>query len=132
MSWDGLIFRAPAGVRICDLPRDFRLESLGSQQEIRETLMGLFPDQRHTSCQSSTQGDDFFLQLNYEGPDSEGRISSIGVRSNAGDGALPALSRICKAFGARLYDNQTGDFADLDAQTRDSMRAFREFRDRNR
>jgi hypothetical protein len=42
-----------------------------------------------------------------------------------------ALKRVCEAFGARLFDNQMGEFTDLQDETRESMKIFREFRDRN-
>lgn len=131
MAWGGLIFRAPDGVRIVDLPNDFQLEPLGSDEEIRTKLAETFPDQRHTAGRSCIEGDDFRVELNYADAEDQGPRTCIGVRSNAGDGALLVLKRVCEAFGARLYDNQTGDFADLELETRDSMKAFREFRDRN-
>ena len=131
MAWGGLIFRVPQGTRAAELTSDSQLQPLGSEEQIRSKLAELFPDQRHRIGQSCIEGDDFWLELNYARPTDGELHTCIGVRSNAGGGALMVLKRICEAFGARLFDNQMGEFTDLQTETRESMKIFREFRDRN-
>src|SRR5262245_40180055 len=124
MSWDGLIFRAPANLSVNDLPADFHLPLLGTTAEIGGVSRKLFPNQTHIEGQCCLHGDDFWLELNFGYPKEQNIHTSIGVRCNAGLGALPILKQICEAFGARLFDNQAGDFADLSVQTASSMDAF--------
>ena len=129
MSWDGLIFRAPADASLQNMPADFQMQPLGTTSEIGDVLRRLFPDQSHHHGQCCVEGDDFWLELNFSDRKADIR-SSIGVRSNAGLGALSVLRQVCDAFGARLVDCQTGEFADLESATRSSMTTFAEWRDR--
>ena len=129
MSWDGLIFRAPAGVSLQNMPSDFQMSPLGTTTEIGDILRRLFPDQRHHFGQCCIQGEDFWLELNFT-ERNEDISSSIGVRSNAGLGVLPVLRQVCDAFKARLVDCQSGEFADLESETTLSMNSFTEWRDR--
>jgi hypothetical protein len=130
MSWDGLIFQAPPGVRISDLPADFQSPPLGTTEEIGMVLRRLFPGQSHHPGQCSVTGDDFWLELNFGYPREQDIRTSIGVRCNAGSGMIPILNRVCEAFHARLFDNQIGDFADMSEDTAASMATFAAFRDR--
>jgi hypothetical protein len=43
---------------------------------------------------------------------------------------MPALQAACQALDSRLFDNQTGEFADLGPGTASSMRGFVGFRER--
>lgn len=131
MSWDGLIFRAPAGISLHNMPADFQMQPLGTTEEIGDVLRKLFPDQSHHHGQCCVEGDDFWLELNFSDQKEPDGQTSIGVRSNAGLGVLPVLRRVCEAFNARLVDCQTSDFADLETSTQASMRSFAEWRDRN-
>jgi hypothetical protein len=130
MSWDGIIFRAPAGVSACDLPSDFQVSSLGTTDEIGLVLRTLFPDCDHRHGQSCIEGDDFWLELNFRSQNDSKMCEHIGVRCNAGLGVIPALQSVCDAFSARLFDNQAGEFADLHADTKSSMMQFAQWRDR--
>ena len=130
MSWDGIIFRAPAGVSVNDLPKDFQLSPLGTVSEIGEILQAVFPDGQHTRGQCYLEGTDFWLELNFGYPQDKDIYESIGVRCNPGTGVLPILRQVCKTFEARLFDNQIGEFADLDAETESSMIRYSEWRDR--
>ncbi|MDP1799602.1 MAG: hypothetical protein Q8K78_19060 [Planctomycetaceae bacterium] len=131
MSWDGLIFRAPEVRSVNDLPKDYVLPSLGTTEEIGTVLRELFPDQSHHHGQCCVEGDGFWLELNFGYPKDKPVREHIGVRCNAGLGAMSVLRQVCEAFAARLVDVQTSDFADFDADTQTSMRTFAEWRDRN-
>ena len=128
MAWGGLIFRTPPDATLDSLPQDYSLPSLGSPSDVRHELETLLPDQTHTEGQSCIDGGGFWIELNYG---SEPSIDSIGVRTNADENALTILQTACESLGARLFDNQTGDFADFSDATSSSMAAFRDFRDRN-
>ncbi|QDU60709.1 hypothetical protein Pan216_15580 [Planctomycetes bacterium Pan216] len=130
MAWGGLIFRAPKEVSVEDLPSDFEVPPLGTKEEVSQVLRQLIPQGDHGDDRSSVVGDDFWLELNLDRREEGSTLTSIGVRSNGGLGAIGILQQICDALGARLYDNQEGDFADLGNNTRASMEAFAAFRDR--
>lgn len=117
--------------RIEDLAKDFQPPPVGTSESVATFLRQSFPNANHRDGQSSLQGDDFWLELNYGcHTDSAGMVSAIGVRSNAGNGSLEPLSRLCYALESRLFDCQTGELADLSAATERSMQTFSKWRDR--
>jgi hypothetical protein len=130
MSWDGIIFRAPEGKSVNELPANFVMSPLGSTAEIAAVLQHVFPHAAHHRGQCCVQGDDYWLELNFGYPPDKDIRDSIGVRCNAGPGVVPVLQQVCDAFQARLFDNQTGEFADLGAETHASLNAFAEWRGR--
>lgn len=130
MSWDGIIFRAPSEMFVNDLPSDFQMSVLGTTFEIGRVLQNLFPNSQHSHGQCCIEGDGFWLELNFSDTNNDDTRDCIGVRSNAGLGVIPVLESICKAFNSRLFDCQTGEFADLESGTRSSMSAFASWRDR--
>ncbi len=131
MSWDGIIFCAPANVSINDLPSDFQMPSLGTTAEIGERLRSLFPEESHFEGQCCVKGDGFWLEFSFGYPKDVVHRDFIGVRTNAGLGVIPVLAQVCGAFNARLFDNQTSEFADLSSETESSMSEFAAWRDRN-
>ena len=130
MSWDGLIFRAPADTPVNDLPADFQLSPLGTTDQISDILRELFPRADHYQGQCCMVGDDYWLELNFGYPKDEDFRTAIGVRCNAGTAVIPVLQLVCEAFNVRLFDNQAGDFTDLSDDTQSSMAAFAAWRDR--
>lgn len=128
MAWGGLIFVTPPDATLESLPSDYDMPSLGLSSEIHSALSSLFPSDDHSQGQSNIHTDTCWVELNYE---SHGSVVSIGVRSNADETALSILQSVCDLFSARLFDNQTSDFADFGTQSVSSMTSFREFRDRN-
>jgi len=128
MAWGGLIFVTPPDAALDALPSDYAMPTLGLSPDVRSELETLFPDDEHSLGRSSIQTDTGWIELNYE---SSGSVDSLGVRSNADDTALSILQTVCQHFSGRLFDNQTGDFADFDCGTTSSMANFRSFRDRN-
>lgn len=130
MSWDGIIFRAPADVSVNDLPDSFQMRPLGTTAEIGERLRTLLPNARHHDGQCCVEGDDFWLELNFGYPKDTDISEHIGVRTNAGLGVIPILRKVCVAFDARLFDNQISEFADFGTDTELSMSKFSEWRDR--
>ena len=128
MAWGGLIFVTPPTATLDSLPPDYDMPTLGTSSEVHAALTRLFPTDNHTRGQSNIRTDTCWVELNYGTDDS---VVSIGVRSNADESALAILKSVCDHFAARLFDNQSGDFSDLGAETASSMATFRNFRDRN-
>ena len=128
MAWGGLIFATPIGATLESLPSDYVMPSLGSSSDVQAAIVSLFPDDEHSRGRSNIRTASCWVELNYE---SNGSVDSLGVRSNAGETALPILQSVCNHFSARLYDNQTGDFTDFGGNASSSMADFRDFRDRN-
>ena len=127
MAWGGLIFVTPPDATLESLSSDYAMPSLGSSSDVRAAIESLFPDGEHSTGQSSIRTDTCWVELNYE---SDGSVKTLGVRSSADEAALSILQSVCSLFSARLYDNQTGDFADLTGNASSSMADFRDFRDR--
>ena len=128
MAWGGLIFATPPNATLESLPSDYAMPSLGSSPDVRAALENLFPDDEHSHGKSNIRTETGWVELNYE---SDGSVDSLSVRSNADKTALSILRSVCNRFSARLYDNQTSDFADFDGNSSSSMVDFRDFRDRN-
>ncbi|MGQ0637659.1 MAG: hypothetical protein ACT4QC_23910 [Planctomycetaceae bacterium] len=130
MAWNGIIFRAPAGISVSDLPSDFQMSTLGTTDELGQQMRALFPQSEHNRGYCHIEGDDFWLELSFDNADGQDTHESVGVRSNAGLGVIPVLQRVCDALGARLLDIQMGEFADLEGDTQSSMLKFSAWRDR--
>jgi hypothetical protein len=135
MSWGALMMRLPKDLSMADLPRvlpaDWRPPAIDSADEVRARFEELFPGQIHRDGQTCLEGEEFWIELNYRVDRKSGLVESIGVRSNAGAGAMALLKRACDAFDTRLVDCQSGEFADFSDGTMASMRQFSEWRDRN-
>lgn len=110
MAWGGLIFVTPPDATLDSLPSDYDMPVIGTSSEVHAALTSLFPTDDHTRGQSNIRTDTCWVELNYESDDS---VVSIGVRSNADETALAILNAVCRHFAARLFDNQTSDFADF-------------------
>ena len=128
MAWGGLIFECPADSTLDSLPADYDMPSLGTSAEVNSALSSLFPSGDHFPGQCNIRTDSCWVELNYE---SGGSVVCIGVRSNADETALSILQSVCNFFSARLFDYQTGDFADFSTEAGASMATFRAFRDRS-
>jgi hypothetical protein len=130
MSWDGLIMNLGNVKSIGDLPKDFQPPPIGTSELVASALRRMFPDAEHYEGMSSLQGEDFWLELAHGcHTDAAGMVSAVGVRSNAGSGSLEPIRRVCDEFGARLFDCQMGELADLAEGTEESMKTFAEWRD---
>ena len=134
MSWDAIIMHFGDARIIEDVPSDFTPPPVATSMELKAILSRLDPDAEHGPDRSDLQGDDFWLELNHGcHTDADGNVSCVGVRSNAGAGAIRQLRRLCDAMGAQLYDIQTGEITDFSTSTadvQDSMQKFAEWRDR--
>lgn len=131
MSWDGLIMKLGDAKSIGDLPKDFQPPPIGTSESVASALRRMFPGAKHYEGMSSLQGEEFWLELTHGCHiDAAGMVSAVGVRSNAGNGSLEPLRRLCNEFGARLYDCQTSELADLAEGTEKSMKTFAEWRAR--
>jgi hypothetical protein len=134
MSWDALIMHFGDAKLIEDVPSGFTPPPVATSTELRALLLRLYPDGEHEPDRSHLQGDDYWLELNHgchTGVD--GTVSCVGVRSNAGSGAIQQLKRLCAALDAQLYDIQTGEITDFSTATgniQGSMQRFAEWRDR--
>lgn len=126
-----MIIRVPDVDSVNDLPADYQLPPLGTTEEIGAVLRRVLPHGNHHWGQCSLVGEDFWLELNFGYPKEQVVRTHIGVRCNAGLGVMPILKFVCDAFTARLFDNQSGDLADLSKDTQSSMQQFADWRDRN-
>jgi hypothetical protein len=131
MSWNAIIMRFGNVKTIDDLPPNFDPLPIASSTVLQMTLRDLFPDGDHHHNWSHLDGDDFWLELNHGCHTNQfGSVSAIGVRSSATVGAIEQLERLCDVLKTRLFDIQTGEFADFSTETENSIAAFTEWRDR--
>ena len=131
MAWNALIMRFGDAKNINDFPSDFMPPPVATAAGLKATLLRLFPNAEHGDKRSSLEGEGFWLELNHGcHTDQDGNVSAVGVRSNAGHGAIQHLKLLCEALDARLLDIQTNEFADFSDMTASSMDAFSAWRDR--
>jgi hypothetical protein len=64
-----------------------------------------------------------------EGGESEAPIDGFTVSVRGGGSPLPALVKLCKAYGWSLGDTGSGEEIDLDNPSDESWKGFQEFRD---
>jgi len=134
MSWDALVTHFGDARMIEDVPSGFSPPPVATTTDLKAILGRLYPDAQHEPDRSHVRGDGYWLELNHGcHTDVEGNVSCVGVRSNAGLGAIEKLKQLCDALNAQLYDIQTGEITDFSthaADTQGSMRRFAEWRDR--
>ena len=124
MSWSGLIFRAQNACSVDELPDDYKMPSLGSENEVRDRISELFPGHNHELGRSSVCDDNCWVEFSYQ--QKSGIVDSIGVRSNGNDWALGAVLDVAENLGAKLFDNQNGDFVtSFNDSTMDNYVAWR-------
>ena len=116
---------------INDFAPEFNPPPVATVSSLKDTLLRLFPNAEHADERSYLEGQDFWLELNHGcHTDEDGNVSAVGIRSNAGRGAIEHLKQLCDALEARLLDIQTSEFADFSDMTASSMDAFAAWRDR--
>jgi hypothetical protein len=103
--------------------------------QVRDALTALFPDGRHVTGQSTFNDGRGWIELNYRtsgraNPGQSDFVDSIGVRSSGDESSMVILRVVCEQLDLRMYDCQTGEIADFEDETKQSMDAFREFRDK--
>ena len=108
MSWGGLIFRAQGACSVDELPNDYKMPSLGSDTDVRDRISELFPGHNHELGHSSVCDNNCWVEFSYQ--QEHGIVDSVGVRSNGTDWALGAILDVAENLGAKLFDNQNGDF----------------------
>ena len=134
MSWDALIMHFGGARMIEDVPSGFTPPPVATSMNLKAILSRLYPDAEHEPGRSHLRGDDYWLELSHGcHTDVDGNVSCVGVRSNAGLGAIAKLKQLCDDLDAQLYDIQTGEITDFSTHTADtqgSMQQFAEWRDR--
>lgn len=132
MAWSGVLMRLPEVSSLTELPKDWTTPAIGTIAEVRSRLEQAFPDQRHMDGQTCIEDEEFWIEFNYRLARHGSTVESIGVRSNAGPGAMAAMKHACDVLGLRMVDCQSGEVADLSEQTESSMQEFTAWRDRVR
>jgi hypothetical protein len=130
MSWGAILLRLPPHVTLDELPDDWQPPSFGAVADIRRQFERAFPGQHHADGQSCVEGETFWIEFNYRSEKSGGEVESIGIRSNAGPGAMAVMQRACDVLGLRMVDCQTGQLADFSSETQASIDGFCAWRDR--
>jgi hypothetical protein len=130
MAWGAGLFRLPTGVtRTDDLPQDYVPPVIGTTEEICNTLRSLFPEHTHELGETDYWDGCSNIQLHYDYQHT-GVVDSIGVRSNGGETTFDVLKAICSALGLTVIDYQTGEIAQFDDETRDSLAGFQSYKKR--
>lgn len=130
MSWDGIMLRLPNAVALDDLPNDWKSPVIGILNEVQALLQRAFPGQQHAEGRTCVVGDEFWIEFNYRIEMESGSVEHIGVRSNAGPGAMASMKRACEMLDLRMVDCQTSEIADFSDVTAESMERFAVWRDR--
>ena len=124
MAWGGLIFSAGSVRSASDLAHNYQMPSLGSAEFVRDRISELFPQHQHEIEMSKIADKNCWIELSY---DSCSMVSSIGVRTNGNAWALGAVLDVSHNLGAKLYDNQNGDFVNsIEDSTMDDYQRWRD------
>ena len=108
MSWGGLIFVADGVRSVLELPDDYSMPSLGDPREVFDRISELFPEQEHRLGFSSIADTNCWIELSYN--EENDIVDSVAVRTNGNSWALGAILDVAENLGAKLFDNQAGEF----------------------
>lgn len=127
MSWDGLMCKFPTN-NIDDIGNDWRPQKIGTKEEVLNAIKKEYQNGEFSENQVNILTDTTWVELNfYEDP-----VSSISIRTNAGHDTIKILKRLCMIFDSRILDHQTGEIADFDAHTQNSIEEYAKLRDKAR
>ena len=129
MSWDLLIFHPPEGATAVDeIPNDFDPPVLGPAADVRQRLLERVPGlDLSDPTWGQLSGPTWSIEVNIGRKDPI-RSIMLHVRGG-GDDALPVISLIGEALGARVLDISTGDFLTGGAGDADGWHSFQQYRD---
>lgn len=108
MSWDVVLFRAPAGtVSFGELPRDYRPDPIGSHADVERSLRaGLPMVDLSDPTWGTLDGSTWSIELNI-GRDDPVESVMLHVRGT-GDDVLPYVFQIAHALGCTAFDCSDG------------------------
>ena len=124
MAWGGLFFRSDSN-SVVELPDDYTMPPLGSMHFVHDRIAELFPNQTHTLGTSTIASESYWIELAYK-PD-DGAVDPIAVRCSGDPAALGCLLDVAENLGARLFDNQNGDF--VGSVNDPTMKVYRDWKD---
>jgi hypothetical protein len=125
MKWEAILVRIPEGVVFEDLFVGWQPPCIGSLEEVKATLQATFPDGQHDDGHSEVEADGSVVEFTYAALDeNEDSVRIISVQCNANPGSIPVLRSASEDFACRLFDLQSGQFADFSEQTEASMSDF--------
>ncbi len=125
MKWEAILMRFPDGIVAEDIPKDWQPPCIGTTAKVKSTLETAFPYGEHGEGQSMVKDDDFQVEFSYGVIDqNDDSVRVISVQSNSSLAAVPVLRSASEALACRLFDLQTGRFADFGEQTEASMNDF--------
>jgi hypothetical protein len=124
MEWQAILMRFPVGNAI-DIPNDWQPPVIGTVQEVKSLVQTAFPDAKHVDGLSIVEGGGFRVEFDYDaGEESDEAVRAVSVRSNGSLDAVPILKLASEILGCRLFDSQTGKFADFGVETEASINDF--------
>jgi hypothetical protein len=129
VSWDVLIFDAPAHARSVDqMPQDFNPPPLGTGSDVRQRLRGNLEDlDLSDPAWGRLVGATWSIELNIGSDDPVDSIM-LHVRGG-GDEALAVIARIVASVGGRALDISTGEFLTGDPTQAGGWHGFQQYRD---
>ncbi|MEU5669656.1 hypothetical protein ABZ749_04635 [Micromonospora sp. NPDC047753] len=129
MSWDVLIFDAPADARSVDqLPQDFNPPPLGTGPDVRRWLRENLRDLDFSDPEwGRLVGPTWHIELNI-GPHDPVDSIMLYVRGG-GDDVLAAIARIVASVGGRALDISTGEFLTDEPTQTAGWHGFQQYRD---
>lgn len=130
MKWEAILVRLSKGVGVEDLPVGWQPPSLGTPEKVKATFEATFPKGEHVEGYSQVKAGGSEVEFIYGGLDDDSSVRVISVQCNAGLDTMPILRSASEKFGCRLFDLQTGQFADFGTQTEASMNDFVALRSR--
>jgi hypothetical protein len=131
MKWEAVLIQVPEGVVVEDLPVGWQPPRIGTSEEVQATLETAFPKGQHDDGHSAVEADGAEVEFIYAAlDDGDDSVRIISVQCNGSLDTVPVLRSVSEHLDCRLFDLQTGQFADFGEQTEASMNAFVALRDR--
>jgi hypothetical protein len=131
MKWEAILVRVPEGLKPEDIPKHWPPLSIGSLAEVKAKLEAMFPGGQHDDSHSAVEADGDEVEFSYALLDEDDdSVRAISVQCNGSFDTVPVLRSASENFACRLFDIQTGQFADFGEQTEASMNDFVALRSR--
>jgi hypothetical protein len=129
MSWDIIAQDLPGNaISVQDIPDDFKPQAIGDRDELIAKIREVVPEADFSNPSwGIIDGDDWSIEVSIA---EQNNCGSIAFHVRGGDGAVAVVAAILNKVQLRALDCQAGEFFTGGAESLDSFRAWRRYRDR--
>ena len=130
MSWDLFVMKLPPGLKeVEDLPGDFQPPLIGTRDGVIAEIRKIAPEADFSNPEwGIIEGADFSIEISLG---KEVMINSFALHVRGVDAAILNITRILDQLGLGAIDCQTSRFFEPGPAAIESLRMWREFRNRS-